>query len=318
MKYKVFIDGQEGTTGLQLQKRLSNHADVELLLIDESLRKDNAERKRLINSADAVFLCLPDEAAKEALSMVESKSVVVIDASTAHRVSPGWDYGFPELSKSHRANIAKSKRVANPGCYATGFIVSVYPLVTSGIVGKSYPFTCHGISGYSGGGKKMIADYESPNRPYRYDSPRQYGLTLAHKHLPEMQHVTGIAQKPIFNPIVCDFFSGMAVSVPLYTRLLTKQMKRQDLQDFYAEYYANQPLMSVCGMEGDGFLAANEIRDTSNLRLHVIGNDEMVTLVAVFDNLGKGASGAAVQNMNIALGLLETTSIDGGLNDENV
>ncbi len=312
MKVKVYIDGQEGTTGLQLQRRLAYHDEVELITIDESLRKDKAERTRLMNSADVVFLCLPDDAAKEAVTFVTNEKVLVIDASTAHRVTPGWEYGLPELSASHRANIAKSKRIANPGCYATGFLVAVYPLIALGIADKAYPFTCHGISGYSGGGKKMIAEYENSERPYQLDSPRQYGLALSHKHLPEMQQVAELDSPPIFNPIVCDFYSGMAVSIPLYTKMLNKKVKRAELQQILSDYYKGQKLISVHGMEGDGFLAANEIKNTCYLKLHVIGNDDMITLVSVLDNLGKGASGAAIQNLNIALGMDECTSLLGG------
>lgn len=309
MKVTVYIDGQEGTTGLQLQKRLMYHDAVELISIEESLRKDTRERARLMNMADIVFLCLPDDAAKEAVTYVTNEKVIVIDASTAHRVAQGWDYGFAELSAQHRENIAKSKRIANPGCHATGFLALAYPLISLGIAEKDFPFTCHSITGYSGGGKKMIAEYESPQRPYQLDSPRQYGLTLNHKHLPEMQKIAGLDSPPIFNPIVCDFYSGMAVSVPLYTKMLEKQIKRGELQQMLDEYYRNQPLISVHGMEGDGFLAANEIKNTCYLKIHVIGNDDQMTLVSVFDNLGKGASGAAIQNMNIALGLDECTSL---------
>ncbi len=309
MKVTVYIDGQEGTTGLQLQKRLMYHDAVEIISIEESLRKDTQERTRLLNMADVVFLCLPDDAAKEAATYVTNKNVIVIDASTAHRVAQGWDYGFAELSAQHRANIAKSKRIANPGCHATGFLALAYPLITLGIIDKDYPLTCHSITGYSGGGKKMIAEYENPQRPYQLDSPRQYGLTLNHKHLPEMQKIAGLDTPPIFNPIVCDFYSGMAVSVPLYAKMLKKRASRSELQHLLDEYYKGQPLISVHGMEGDGFLAANEIKNTCYLKIHVIGNDEQMTLVSVFDNLGKGASGAAIQNMNIALGLDECTSL---------
>jgi N-acetyl-gamma-glutamyl-phosphate reductase len=313
MAIKVFIDGQEGTTGLQLQARLSRHPNVALMLIEESLRRDVDERKRLINSADAVFLCLPDDAAKQAVALVDNPDTRIIDASTAHRVSAGWAYGLPELSDLHRSNIANAKRIANPGCHATGFAAAVYPLIALGIAGADYPFSCHSITGYSGGGKKMIAEYEAADRPAAFDSPRQYGLTLAHKHLPEMQGVCGLTSPPIFNPIVCDFYSGMAVSVPLNTALLKTKLSRAALERALSDYYANQPLLSVHGPAGNGFLAANELSASSALKLYVLGNDEQLTLVSVFDNLGKGASGAAVQNMNIAFGLDETTSLSGGL-----
>lgn len=305
MKHSVYIDGQEGTTGLQLQKRLSVHKDIELLLIDENKRKDINARREIINSAEVVFLCLPDPAAVESVSLVESDKVCVIDASTAHRTAPGWAYGLPELSPEHRSAVASAKRIANPGCHATGFITLVYPLVKLGILPKDYPITCHSISGFSGAGKKAIAEYGADGRTYEYDSPRQYGLSLAHKHLPEMKAVTGIDRTPIFNPFICDFYSGMEVSVPLYLSMLSKKVTRADLQEILAEYYDGETLISVHGPTEDGFIPANAIKDTNLLKIHVCGNEEQITLVSVFDNLGKGASGAAVQNMNIALGLNE-------------
>lgn len=309
MKYRVYIDGQEGTTGLQLQKRLSSHKDVELLLIDEALRKDTGARSELINSADAVFLCLPDKAAVEAVSLVKNDRVIVIDASTAHRTATGWDYGFPELSPEHRGAIKKSKRIANPGCYATGFISLVYPLVKLGILPKSYPLCCTGVSGYSGAGKSAIAQYNEEGRAFQLESPRLYALSLSHKHIPEMKFVTGIDSTPIFNPFICDHYSGMTVSVPLYTSMLSKKLSPADMQNVLSQYYEGEALITVHGPTEDGFIAANELRDTNKLKIHVCGNDEQITLVSVFDNLGKGASGAAVQNMNIALGLNEFESL---------
>ena len=312
MKFKAFIDGAEGTSGLQLRTRLSAHGDIELLEIDPEFRKDPAERAKLINQSDVTFLCLPDAAAIEAVSLIENPNVKIIDASTAHRTADGWAYGFPELSAEHRRRIAEGKRIANPGCHATGFIASVYPLVALGIAGRDYPFTCHSITGYSGGGKKMIAQYEDISRPDTYDSPRQYGLSLKHKHLPEMRAITGIDNPPIFNPIVCDFYSGMAVSVPIYTKLLKKSISLAGMTEALSEFYKDAELVSVLPAPEDGFLAANEIKKTCRLNLYVMGNDEMMTLTAVFDNLGKGASGAAVQNMNIALGLPETAYLAEG------
>jgi len=305
MKYRVYIDGQEGTTGLQLQKRLSRHKDIELMLISEEHRKDIKARREYLNGADLVFLCLPDAAAREAVSLIENEKVKVIDASTAHRTAPNWVYGFPELSPGHREAIAAAKRIANPGCHATGFISIVYPLVKLGILPKDYPLACHSITGYSGGGKSMIAAYEAKDRPYQYDSPRQYALTLTHKHLPEMMAVTGIERAPVFSPIVCDFFSGMAVGVPLHTSLLTRKLGPSELIEILSGYYEGKALISVQGAPEDGYLAANELRDTCLLRIYVCGNSEQLMLISVFDNLGKGASGAAVQNMNIALGLNE-------------
>lgn len=309
MKQTVYIDGQEGTTGLKLRERLAGRDDINVLLIDEGKRKDLAERKRLINSADAVFLCLPDDAAKEAAALVENDKTVVIDASTAHRTADGWAYGFPELSPAYRQKVATSKRIAVPGCHATGFIALAYPLVQLGFAGADYPFCCHSITGYSGGGKKMIAEYEDENRSWLLDSPRQYGLTLAHKHLPEMKHVPGLTAAPLFNPIVCDFFSGMAVSVPLHAGLMKKRVSVGDMIQTLSDFYAGEALVSVREGNPMGFIAANELRDTCKLHIYVAGNDEQMTLISVFDNLGKGASGAAVQCMNIALGLNEFTSL---------
>lgn len=308
MPYKVYIDGQAGTTGLQLQEKLSHHDGVELLLIAEEKRKDEAERKRLMNLADVVFLCLPDAAAKEAVKLVENPNTCIIDASTAHRTAEGWTYGFPELSPSHREAIIQSKRIANPGCHATGFIAAAYPLVHLGIVAPDYPFTAHSLTGYSGGGKSMIAEYEAEERSYQFDSPRQYGLSQMHKHLPEMQHVTGITQPPVFMPIVCDFYSGMATCIPLHTNLFQKKVTQAELVAMLQDYYKGHPLISVEDTDV-GFLAANEIRNTNKLKLYIEGNDERMTLISVFDNLGKGASGAAVQNMNLVLGLPETTGL---------
>ncbi|MGN0136656.1 N-acetyl-gamma-glutamyl-phosphate reductase [Anaerotignum sp.] len=308
MKHKVYIDGQAGTTGLQLRHKLENHKDVEILLISEELRKDEAERKRLMNEAEVVFLCLPDDAAKEAVKLVENPNTCIIDASTAHRVDPDWAYGFPELSPAHREKIKHSKRIANPGCHATGFIAAVYPLVEMGIIGKEYPLTAHSLTGYSGGGKAMIADYEAADRPFLFDSPRQYGLSQKHKHLPEMQHVTGIDAPPVFCPIVGDYYSGMATCIPLIASLFKKKVTKEELLGMLKEYYKDAKLISV-GTEETNFLASNPLRDTNALKLYLEGNDERMTLISVFDNLGKGASGAAVQNMNIVLGLDETTGL---------
>ena len=261
-----------------------------------------------MNLADVVFLCLPDAAAKEAVHLVENPNTCIIDASTAHRTAEGWTYGFPELSPAHREAIIKSKRIANPGCHATGFIAAAYPLVHLGIVAPDYPFTAHSLTGYSGGGKSMIAEYEAEERSYQFDSPRQYGLSQMHKHLPEMQHVTGITQPPVFMPIVCDFYSGMATCIPLHTNLFQKKVTKAKLVAMLKDYYKGHPLISVEDTDV-GFLAANEIRNTNKLKLYIEGNDERMTLISVFDNLGKGASGAAVQNMNLVLGLPETTGL---------
>lgn len=306
---KVFIDGQAGTTGLQLKKKLTSHPYVELLEIEESKRKDEAERSRLMNSADVVFLCLPDAAAIEAVKLVNNPDTVIIDASTAHRVNNGWDYGFSELSDKHRSDIASSKRIANPGCHATGFISIIYPLIATGVMSPDYPVTAHSITGYSGGGNKMIGEYEDENRFYELKSPRQYGLTQMHKHLPEMVKITGLFNEPVFNPIVSDFYCGMAVSVPLHTSLLKKKLSLYEMKELFVRYYSGSTFISVHSGPENGFLPATGLEGTNNLRIYICGNDERMTLTAVFDNLGKGASSAAIQNMNIAMGFDEATAL---------
>ena len=306
--YKIFIDGKEGTTGLKIFERMAKRSDVHVETLPEELRKDAAARKECINRADIVFLCLPDAAAREAVSLVENDAVRIIDASTAHRTSPDWAYGFPELSAKHREKIIRSNRVAVPGCHASGFISLVYPLVAGGFVEKDYPFVCHSVTGYSGGGKKMIAEYEAEGRAEEYDSPRQYGLSQNHKHLPEMQFVCGLEHKPIFNPIVSDFYSGMCVTVPIYTRLMKKKVGVEGLKRYFTEYYASHNFIKVA-QETKNYLPANTLVGTNNLEIYIDGNEERIVLASVFDNLGKGASGAAVQCMNIMLGLDERTSL---------
>lgn len=315
MKKKVFIDGKAGTTGLKIFERLGKRDDLEILLIDEDKRKDNAERARLINSADFVFLCLPDAAAKEAVSLCTNPDVRIIDASTAHRTNPDWDYGFPELSEKHRENIRKSKRVANPGCYASGFISLVYPLVKAGVLPEDYPLTCHAVSGYSGAGNKMIAVMESDQKTKEMFSPRQYALGQCHKHLPEMQTVCGLKYKPMFNPIVDDYYNGMVVSVPLISRCLTKKYTPKDIHEIMAAHYAGQHFVKVMELGGtetlaDGFIPANTLADTNNMQIFVCGNDDQILLLSRFDNLGKGASGAAVQSLNIMMGIDEATGLE--------
>lgn len=307
MKTKVFIDGKEGTTGLQIFDRFATRDDLEILTIDEDKRKDTAERKRLINESDITFLCLPDAAAIEAVALCENPDTRIIDASTAHRTNPAWDYGFPELSAMHREKIANSKRVANPGCYASGFISLVYPLVQAGVLPEDYPLTAHAVSGYSGGGKKMIAAIEGPDKTFEMNSPRQYALTQAHKHLPEMQYVCGLKHRPMFNPIVDDYYNGMVVSVPLISRALTKAYTPADIHGILSQHYAGQKYVKVMELGGrdtlpDGFLPANTLAGTNDMQIFVFGNDEQILLCSRFDNLGKGASGAAVQNMDIMLG----------------
>lgn len=307
---KVYIDGQEGTTGLKILERFKDRNDIELLKIDEDKRKDADERKKLINSADFTFLCLPDAAAKEAVAMAGDK-VRIIDASTAHRTNPDWAYGFPELGKDFRSKIEQSNRTAVPGCYASGFISMVYPLVKLGIMPADYPVTCHAVSGYSGAGKKAIAVYEGENRPADFDTPRQYALTQQHKHLPEMQKICGLSYAPAFNPLVCDYFSGMVVSIPIFTRLLTKKYTPDDVRKALAEFYEDAYFVKVMpeGEPADGFIGANNISGTNNMQIFVNGNDERIILCSRLDNLGKGASGAAVQCLNIMMGIDEKTGL---------
>lgn len=312
VKPKVYIDGKEGTTGLQIYDRLAARDDIELLLIDEDKRKDTEERKKLINAADIVFLCLPDAAAIEAVALAENPDTRIIDASTAHRTAPGWVYGFPELKPGQRQAIAKAKRVANPGCHATGFISVVAPLVELGLLPKDADLSCFSLTGYSGGGKKMIAQYESPDRDIALSAPCPYGLGQGHKHLPEMQAICGLEKKPVFVPIVDDYYKGMATTVPLHRSQLRAVPSLHALWRAYADYYAGQKLVRVApdpAEEPTAKLYANARAGQNDLTIVVAGSDEAFTVTALFDNLGKGASGAAVQNMNIMLGLEETTGL---------
>ena len=304
----VFIDGKEGTTGLQIFERLGKRKDLNIITLPEELRKDPAARKQCINGADIVFLCLPDAAAKESVALCENDKVKILDASTAHRTNPDWAYGFPELSAQHRKKIAEGKRVAVPGCHASGFISLVYPLIAGGIIAPDYPLVCHSVTGYSGGGKKMIAEYEAEGRSAELDSPRQYALGQKHKHLPEMQAVCGLAYAPSFQPIVSDYYCGMCVSVPLHVRLMQKKMDVKALKEYFAEYYARQNFIKIA-QESKSFLPANPLAGTNDMEIYIDGNEERILLASVFDNLGKGASGAAVQCMNIMLGIDERTSL---------
>ena len=311
LKPKVYIDGQSGTTGLQIRERLEKRSDIELLRIDEDKRHDSAERKKFLNAADVAFLCLPDDGAREAAAMVENPDTCIIDASTAHRTAEGWTYGFPELSGEQRAAIQASKRIANPGCHATGLISSTAPLVRMGILPADYPLTCFSLTGYSGGGKKMIAEYEAPERDERLASGRLYALTQKHKHLPEMVKVCGLAHPPVFVPVVEDFYKGMATTILLQSALLAKPVTGQELRDALAEYYAGQRFVTVAPYGGDEpVLFASTLAGTNRLRLVVAGNDGQITVTALFDNLGKGASGAAVQNMNLVLGFDEGAGLE--------
>lgn len=311
VKTKVYIDGQSGTTGLQIYDRIGARDDLDLLRIDEDKRHDTQERRKFLNAADIVFLCLPDAGAVEAVSLIDNPDVRVIDASTAHRTKDGWDYGFPELSKEQRARIAGSRRVANPGCHATGLISSAAPLVRMGILPKDYPLTCYSLTGYSGGGKKMIAQYESPDKPQPLFSPGIYGLSLTHKHLPEMTKMTGLTYDPVFMPVVDDYYKGMATTIMLQNRLLPGCPSAQQISERLGEYYAGEHFVSVAPFgEHEGTLYANRLAGTNRLELIVCGNEERTSITALFDNLGKGASGAAVQNMNIMLGMDETTGLE--------
>lgn len=314
MSVKVYIDGQEGTTGLKILERFEGRNDIEIIRISEEKRKDSAERARLINSADYVFLCLPDEASREAVSFVDNDHVRIIDASTAHRTNPDWAYGFPELSAEHREKITKSNRVAVPGCYASGFASIVYPLVNNGIIPADFPVFAYATSGYSGAGKKAIAVYEGEDKPFEFNSPRQYALSQQHKHLPEMKAVSGLEYTPMFNPIICDYFSGMVVSVPIQTRQLANAVTAKQVHAMYEKHYAGSkmvevmPLMSI-EEQKSFFLASNTLSGVNKLQVFVFGNDEQILLCARLDNLGKGASGAAVQCLNIMMGIDETTGL---------
>ena len=304
MRPKIFIDGREGTTGLQIYERLCDRDDIVLLTIDENMRKDFAERKDMINKADIVFLCLPDTAAREAVSLIENDKTRIIDASTAHRTNPDWVYGFPELSKSQRTKIANAHRVANPGCHATGIIASVYPLIKLGIMPCDYPLTCLSLTGYSGAGKSMIRAYNEEKTPEMF-APRMYGLDLYHKHLPEIVHLTGLTKLPVFCPIIDDYYSGIATTITLHNSILTGNQTAEKIRGELARYYEGEQFVIVAPELGSGMLESNWGVSTNMLEITVSGNDDLTIITARFDNLGKGASGAAVQNMNIMLGIDE-------------
>ncbi len=307
--YKVFIDGREGTTGLGIQARLEKRSDIELIILPEALRKNNAARKDALNSCDVAFLCLPDAAAIEAADMVENESVKIIDASTAHRTSPGWTYGFAELSDKHRADIAASKRVANPGCHASGFISLIYPLVSAGILPQDARLSCTSLTGYSGGGKKMIAAYEAADKDALLCAPRHYGLGQTHKHLKEMAAVCSLEHAPVFMPIVDDFYSGMAVAVPMSADMLTPGRTIEDVKAAYERLYKGLLVRYVPDADEGGYLSAAALSGSDRMEISVFGNEERFTLVSRFDNLGKGASGAATENMNIMLGIDSYTGL---------
>lgn len=314
MSVKVYIDGQEGTTGLKILERFEGRNDIELLRISEDKRKDSVERARLINMSDYTFLCLPDDAAREAVSFVDNDKVRIIDASTAHRTKPDWAYGFPELSAQHREKIRTSNRVAVPGCYASGFASIVYPLVKNNVIPDDFPVFAYATSGYSGAGKKAIAVYEGNEKPEEFNSPRQYALSQQHKHLPEMKAVSGLKFTPMFNPIICDYFSGMVVSVPIQTRMLDSSVTAESIHDMYAKHYDGAKMVEVMPLmsadeQKSFFLASNTLSGQNKIQVFVFGNDEQILLCSRLDNLGKGASGAAVQCLNIMMGIDETTGL---------
>ena len=306
---KVFIDGSAGTTGLRIHDRLNARNDLELLTLPDEQRKDPECRLLAMKQADVVFLCLPDAAAIEAESLIDQTEAIVLDTSTAHRTAEGWCYGFPELSKERKAAITRSKRIAVPGCHASGFIALVWPLVEAGILAPDALLTCHSLTGYSGGGKSMIADYTREGRNPLLDSPRQYGLTQQHKHLKEMRHIAGLKEFPIFCPIVADFYSGMEVTVPLFRSQLQNGAGADDIRAVYAKKYKGPILSYRETMEEGGFLASNLFTGKDCMAVSVSGNEERILLTAVYDNLGKGASGAAIQNMNLTLGVDETCGL---------
>lgn len=305
---KVFIDGSAGTTGLRIYERLSAREDIEILSLTEEKRKDRDARKEMLNKADVAFLCLPDDAARESVSLVDNPDTVVIDASTAHRTLPDWAYGFPELSAAHEEKIFSSKRIAVPGCHASGFIALVYPLIEAGILDKTSLLTCHSITGYSGGGKKMIAEYESEDRNPLLNAPRQYGLTQQHKHLKEMKAVTGLNELPVFCPIVSGFYSGMTVTVPLFKSQLAKG-DIETVKSIYREKYNGAFVKYEECLDEGGFLSGLAVSGKDCMRVTVAGNEDRILLIAAYDNLGKGASGAAIECMNMAIGADRTKGL---------
>ena len=306
---KIFIDGSAGTTGLRIAERLLSRKDIEIIRLSEENRKDINARKEAINQADIVFLCLPDVASIESVSLCENPNTVIIDTSTAHRTNSDWAYGFPELSKEFAEKIKTSKRIANPGCHASGFIALIYPLIEKGILKEDALLSCVSLTGYSGGGKKMIAEYEAEGRDDLLDAPRQYGLTQNHKHLPEMTAITKIKNHPAFMPIVGDFYSGMEVTVPIFPEML-KKGNLEEIKTVYKEKYAGPVVNFVEDFSEDGFVSANKLGNKDSMEISVSGNDDRILLIARYDNPGKGASGAAVECMNIVLGCDVTTGLD--------
>lgn len=306
---KIFIDGKAGTTGLRIYERLGGRKDIEMITLSEELRKDEKARCEAINSADIAFLCLPDAAAKESVAMVKNPNTVIIDTSTAHRTNPAFAYGFPELSTAFEEKIRTSRRIAVPGCHASGFIALVHPLISAGILPASARLTCHSITGYSGGGKKMIEEYEAEGRDLLLGAPRQYGLTQEHKHLKEMKAITGLEASPIFCPIVSDFYSGMVVTVPLFKEDVNGA-SMAEIAEIYKNLYTGPIVSYTDAMPENGFISGAGLSGKDSMQISVLGNDDRILLVARYDNLGKGASGAAVECLNIVLGCEKTLGLE--------
>ncbi|SDV48276.1 N-acetyl-gamma-glutamyl-phosphate reductase [Chitinasiproducens palmae] len=314
MPFKIFVDGQEGTTGLRIFEYLSERADIEVLRIDEAARKDPAARRELINASDVTFLCLPDTASRESVGLVDNDRTCVIDASTAFRIDPDWAYGLPELARGQRERVRDSKRIAVPGCHASALVLSVRPLVDAGLVAPEYAVSAYSLTGYSGGGKKMIADYEAGVIP-ALTSPRPYALGLTHKHLPEMRHHGGLAREPIFTPIVGNFLKGLSVTTYWHPEQFAKQATPADVHACLTEHYANERFVRVMPLDDaanldNGFFDVQGCNDTNRVDLFVFGNAERIVTIARLDNLGKGAAGAAVQCMNLHLGVDEATGLN--------
>ncbi|MBQ7936152.1 MAG: N-acetyl-gamma-glutamyl-phosphate reductase [Clostridia bacterium] len=307
---KVFIDGSAGTTGLRIHERLAGREDLTILTLPEETRKDPAARKKMLNEADIAFLCLPDDAAREAVSMIENPHTVVLDTSTAHRTLDGWCYGFPELSGEKAEAVKKAKRIAVPGCHASGFIALVAPLIEAGALPKDALLTCHSVTGYSGGGKKMIADYEDMELDPLLEAPRQYALAQQHKHLKEMAAITGLDHLPIFCPIVSNFYSGMAVTVPLFASQLNEGFGLEKIKEIYQKQYQSGLVSFVETPDEGGFFSAAGLSDLDRMEVTVQGNEERILLLARYDNLGKGASGAALECMNLVLGVPAETGLE--------
>ncbi len=307
---KIFIDGKAGTTGLRIYDRLAGREDIALITLPEEQRKDLASRKAALNEADIAFLCLPDAAAMEAVSLVDNPATVILDTSTAHRTNPDWVYGMPELSAAQEQRVITAKRIAVPGCHASGFVALVAPLLEAGILDKSALLTCHSITGYSGGGKAMIADYEAKDRPYALSTPRQYGIAQQHKHLKEMAALTGLENPPLFSPIVSSFYSGMEVTVPLFKAQLEVGKTIEDIRAVYAAKYTGPVLSYRESIDEGGFIAAGALSGKDSMHVSVCGNGERILLVAVYDNLGKGASGAALECLNLVMGMPKDYMLD--------